>query len=36
MTSNSNPVTDSEEESKRELEKIKNDIIAYIGNKDEP
>ena len=32
----SNPVTDSEEENKRELEKIKKDILTFIASKDEP
>jgi hypothetical protein len=30
MNSNSNPATDSEEENKRELEKIKNDILRLM------
>jgi len=29
-------VTDSEEENKRELEKIKKDIVSFMASKDEP
>ena len=36
MNSNSNPATDSEEENKRELEKIKNDILRLMVQRDEP
>ena len=36
VNSNSNPPTDSEEENKRELEKIKNDILNLMALKDEP
>jgi hypothetical protein len=36
MNSNSNPATDSEEENKRELEKIKHDILRLMVQRDEP